>query len=102
MVLGWDREFSHKTTVAVLDFDPGGRIVWDWYASHQDTHAPVYISVHPTVDKGTTVRLRQGPFFSDQESLIAMAEEATSWQWRLCNLRSMLEGKLDMRKVKPL
>lgn len=102
LVLGWDPQMERKTTVAVLDHDPGGTIVWDWYASHQDRHAPVYWQVRPSVEEGSVIVMRQGPFASDEESLIAMAEEASSWRWRLCNLRSVLESKHDMRKVRPL
>ncbi len=102
LVLGWDSGFKHKTTVAVLDFDAGGTIVWDWYAAVEDRHAPLYWSVEPKVEEGATVEMRQGPFPADEDSLIAMAQEAISWRWRLCNLRTMLEAKFDMRKVRPL
>jgi uncharacterized protein YndB with AHSA1/START domain len=102
LVLGWDEKFQHKTTVAVLDYDPGGRVVWDWYASSQDRHAPVYWTVRPDVEQGSIVEFRQGPFFNDEESLIALADEAVSWRWRLCNLRTSLEARHDMRLVRPL
>ena len=46
--------------------------------------------------------MRQGPFLEEVESLVDMAAEAESWRWRLCNLRSVLEVALDMRKVRPL
>ena len=42
------------------------------------------------------------PFKDDVESLIALGNEAESWRWQLCNLRSVLESKHDMRKVRPL
>lgn len=102
ITLGWDRKFSKRSTVAILDYDPGGTIVWDWYASWQDTHAPVYWSVSPSVEQGSRVILRQGPFEEDIESLLSLAEEAESWRWYLCNLRSVLEAKHDMRSVRPL
>ena len=54
------------------------------------------------IEQGTMLEFRQGPFMSDEESLIAMADEATSWQWRLCNLRGVIEAKHDMRSVRPL
>lgn len=99
---GWDREFTKTTTVAILDFDPGGTMVWDWYASWDDTHAPVYWTVSPSVEDGSKVILRQGPFGATTDELMAMAEEAESWRWYLCNLRSVLEAKHDMRRVRPL
>jgi uncharacterized protein YndB with AHSA1/START domain len=102
IVLGWDAKGKHKTTVAILDVDAGGRITWDWYAGHRETHAPVYWSVVPSVEQGANVRLRQGPFSEETDSLIAMAEEAMSWRWHLCNLRTTLEAQHDMRKVRPL
>lgn len=102
ITFGWDATMRHTSTVAILDYDAGGTIVWDWYATVHDRHAPVYWTVEPSTEHGAHVSMRQGPFPSDEESLIAMAEEATSWRWRLCNLRSTLEARLDMRKVKPL
>ncbi|MHC5005145.1 MAG: SRPBCC domain-containing protein, partial [Planctomycetota bacterium] len=42
LVLGWDERFEHKSTIAILEHDEGGSVVWDWYAALQDTHAPVY------------------------------------------------------------
>ena len=35
------------------------------------------------------------------ESLLVMAQEAQTWRWYLCNMRSSYEVKNDMRKVKP-
>ena len=102
IVFGWDAQFTKTTTIAILDYDAGGKIVWDWYAASDDTHAPVYWTVKATMDKGSIVTMRQGPFKEDVESLIAMADEAESWRWYLCNLRGVLEMKHDMRKVRPL
>jgi uncharacterized protein YndB with AHSA1/START domain len=98
----WDEKCTKTSTVAILDYDPGGKIVWDWYAQSSDTHAPVYWTVTPSVELGSKVQMRQGPFKEDVDSLIAMADEAESWRWQLCNLRSVLEAKNDMRKVRPL
>ena len=102
IVFCWDEDCTKRTTVAILDYDAGGEIVWDWYADSDDTHAPVYWRVTPSVEKGSKVELRQGPFKPDAESLIAMGNEAESWRWQLCNLRSVLEVKHDMRAVRPL
>ena len=100
--LGWDEQFTRKTSVAILDYGAAGSIVWDWFASHQDIHAPLYWTVEPAVEEGAILRLEQGPFQADPESLVAMAEEAQFWAWHLCNLRSVLEAKHDMRKHRPL
>ncbi len=100
--LGWDKDFKRTTTISILDYDPGGRIVWDWQVVRTDSHAPLYWSVEPKLENGCRVSLRQGPFLEDVESLVAMAEEAENWRWQLCNLRSVLEVSLDMRKVRPL
>ncbi|HVP74275.1 MAG TPA: SRPBCC domain-containing protein [Phycisphaerales bacterium] len=100
--LYWDEKRTKSTTIAILNYDAGGMIVWDWYAQSSDTHAPVYWVVSPSVEQGSKVVLRQGPFKDDADSLIAMADEAESWRWQLCNLRSVLEAKHDMRKVRPL
>ena len=102
MVFGWDKDFTRTTTVAILAYDAGGRIVWDWQVAHHDWHAPVYWAIEPVVEEGSRITLRQGPFREDVESLLSMAGEAESWRWQLCNLRSVLEVALDMRRVKPL
>ena len=65
-------------------------------------HAPVYWTVTPSVEKGAKIEMRQGPFKEDIESLMAMAQEGESWRWQLCNLRSVLEVKHDMRAIRPL
>ncbi|HRP64254.1 MAG TPA: SRPBCC domain-containing protein [Phycisphaerales bacterium] len=102
IVLCWDDKCTRTLTVPILDYDPDGRIVWDWIVDRIDAHIPVTWRVKPSVEEGSRVQLRQGPFMRDTESLIAMAEEAASWRWHLCNLRSTLEVKHDMRKVRPL
>lgn len=102
IVFYWDREKSHKSTVAILNYDPGGEIVWDWYCGPGDVHAPVYWSVVPDVENGSIVKLRQGPVKCDMDNMPCMMDEAVNWTWQLCNLRSVLETKHDMRKVKPL
>ncbi len=102
IVLSWDKDFTRTTTVAILDYDAGGMIVWDWQAAHSEQHAPVYWSVQPDMEEGCRVELRQGPFREDVDSLITMAEEVAYWRWYLCNLRSVLESSHDMRKVRPL
>ncbi len=102
IVFSWNKDFTRTTTVTILDYDAGGTIVWDWQASHSEQHAPVYWTVHPDVEQGSKVLLRQGPFKEDVDSLITMAEEASNWRWQLCNLRSVLESSHDMRRVRPL
>ena len=102
IVLGWDADFQRTTTVAILDYDPGGRVVWDWQVATRDQHAPVYWQVEPSVEEGSRLLMRQGPFSDETESLIAMADEALTWQWLMCNLRAALEANHDMRSVKPL
>lgn len=104
IVLGWNERMTRTTTVRILEYDPGGRVVWDWHANRTiEVHAPVHWHVEPVVEEGTRVTLRQGPFeATNPEALLAMAEEAESWRWQLCNLRTVLEVKHDMRKVRPL
>jgi hypothetical protein len=31
-----------------------------------------------------------------------MAEDAESWRWYLCNMRTVLEARVDMRAERPL
>lgn len=102
IVLGWDEKMTRKTTIAILDYDAGGGVTWDWYAGPGDRHAPIEWRVEPNVEKGAVVSFRQGPFVADLDGAINAANEAQTWRWRLCNLRSTLEAKHDMRKVRPL
>jgi uncharacterized protein YndB with AHSA1/START domain len=102
IVFGWDPGMERRSTVAILDYDPGGRVVWDWYAAAGEMHAPVYWTVTPDVEKGSRVTLRQGPFPETVEALLVMASEVQAWRWYLCNLRGVYEAKHDMRKSRPL
>lgn len=102
IVFCWDKNCTKTSTIAILDYDPGGKITWDWYADATNKHAPVYWEVIPNREKGARVRVRQGPFKDDRESLIAMAAEAAHWQWHICNLRSVHEARHDMRSHRPL
>ena len=102
IVLGWDEKMDRTTTIAILDFDPGGRITWDWEVGAAARHAPLYWTVEPSVEEGAIVKLRQGPFPETIEGMIELGNEAAHWRWYLCNLRSTLEAKHDMRRVRPL
>lgn len=102
IVLAWDRAWKSTTTVAILEIDAGGMMVWDWQAASSDQHAPLYWIVSPSVERGSVLKMRQGPFKGDRDSLVLMGEEAQYWTWHLCNLRSVLEAKHDMRAVRPL
>jgi hypothetical protein len=48
------------------------------------------------------VIVRHGPFPDDADTMLTVADSAESWRWYLCNLRSVLEAKHDMRAVRPL
>lgn len=102
MRLAWDRDFTKTTTTKIIALDAGGRVSWDWTSAVRDTHAPVHWEVTPLVEQGARVILRQGPFAETTDDLVAMAEEAESWRWYLCNLRSVLEARHDMRAVRPI
>jgi hypothetical protein len=67
----------------------------------------VEITVSPLADRGANsggarVIVRHGPFHDDPETALTVADSAESWRWYLCNLRSVLEAKHDMRAVRPL
>jgi len=100
VVFCWDKDCTKTTTVAILDYDAGGKVVWDWFADATQTHAPVYWQITPDSEKGSIVS--QGPFRDDRESMIGMAHESAHWQWHMCNLRSVLESRHDMRAHRPL
>ena len=44
ITLGWNADFTRTTTIAILDYDPEGKVVWDWQAGHP-TRARVYAAV---------------------------------------------------------
>ena len=68
---------------------------------------PVEITVTPLADRGgesggARVIVRHGPFPDDADTMLTVADSAESWRWYLCNLRSVLETKHDMRAIRPL
>jgi uncharacterized protein YndB with AHSA1/START domain len=102
---GWDEKLTRTTTIAILDYEADGHIIWDWYAGPEDRHAPIAWTVDADTTPGeeaTVVTMRQGPFAADVDSLIRMAGEVEAWRWWLCNLRTVLEVKHDMRRHRPL
>lgn len=102
ITLGWDRKFKRKLTIGIDAFDPGGKITWKWPSRLHDDHVRMEWTVTPSVEKGSEVVLRMGPIATSTDSLMAMAEDAESWRWYLCNLRTVYEAKVDMRTVRPL
>ena len=112
--ISWDREWNHATEVKVLEFDSDhaleghARIKFEWFPSAlEDAATPIEIAVTPVGTRGdgtsgARVILRHGPFADNTDALIFMADSAESWRWYLCNLRSVLEQKHDMRAVRPL
>jgi uncharacterized protein YndB with AHSA1/START domain len=104
ITLAWDRTFDRTLTVRIREYEPGSlRIGFDWFPDPlSEESVPVHVVVTPEVGGGTRVIMRQGPFREDVDALIAMADGAESWRWYLCNLRSVLETRHDMRSVRPL
>lgn len=105
VTFGWDAGMDRRTTVAILEYDAGGRITWDWFAGPEDRHAPVAWTVTPVTEpgaEGTKVTIEQGPFEDTRDGAVRLAYEVDAWRWRLCNLRSVLEVKHDMRRERPL
>jgi hypothetical protein len=112
--LAWDREWNRTTEVKVLDHDceelaeGRARVKWEWFPSPlDDTPVPIEIAVSPPLSRrgdtgGARVIVRHGPFRDNPETLLTVADSAESWRWYLCNLRSVLETKHDMRAVRPL
>ena len=112
--ISWDRTWDHSAELKVLEHDTdlalegSARIRFEWFPNPIDDIAVlVDLAVTPLVDSGdgtagARVILRHGPFSDDADALIFMADSAESWRWYLCNLRSVLETKHDMRAVRPL
>jgi uncharacterized protein YndB with AHSA1/START domain len=102
--LAWDREFSHvlETTIAEYDLSQG-KVSWLWYpAPLEDWTVKLEFIVDRNVETGAKVIVRLGPFAETTDQLLAAADAAESWRWYLCNLRSVLESKHDMRALRPL
>ncbi|MSR28014.1 MAG: hypothetical protein EXS03_00350 [Phycisphaerales bacterium] len=102
ITLGWDRKFKRKLTIGIESFDAGGKITWRWPSRIDDDFVHIEWIVTPSVERGSEVVLRMGPIASTTQSLMAMAEDAESWRWYLCNLRTVFEARVDMRTVRPL
>ncbi|MSR17874.1 MAG: SRPBCC domain-containing protein [Phycisphaerales bacterium] len=102
IVLGWDAKFFRRMTVRIVDFDAGGRIAWRWPIGHEGEETKVTWSIDPDVERGAQVVMRMGPFGDDPNTLIAMADDLESWRWYLCNLRTVLDARVDMRAIRPL
>lgn len=112
--MAWDRTWTHVTETRILEHDIDhladgrARIRFDWFPSPiDDASVPIEITVVPLAERGdgtagARVILRHGPFAEDPDALLFMADSAESWRWYLCNLRSVLEAKHDMRAVRPL
>jgi len=112
--IAWDRAWNHTTETLILEHDIAAladgcaRIKFEWFPSPvDDTPVPIEIVVAPLAERGdgtagARVILRHGPFAEDTDNLLFMADSAESWRWYLCNLRSVLEAKHDMRAVRPL
>jgi hypothetical protein len=112
--ISWDRSWDHSTDLKVLEHDTDhaldgrARIRFEWYPNPlDDAPTPVELTVTPLAEQGdgtagARVILRHGPFAHDPDALVFMADSAESWRWYLCNLRSVLETKHDMRAIRPL
>ncbi|MFM7134779.1 MAG: SRPBCC domain-containing protein [Planctomycetota bacterium] len=112
--ISWDREWNSSTTVKILDLEPDVagegrcRVRWEWFPDILDeTPVPVELTSSPLPDVagasgGVRVILRHGPFPDTADAILTAASSAEEWRWYLCNLRSVLEAKHDMRAVRPL
>ena len=81
IVFCWDKNCTRTSTIAILDYDAGGKIVWDWFAENTSQHAPVYWQVEPSREKGAVVTMRQGPFKDERRREIArfLVHEGPAW-----------------------
>lgn len=102
MRLSFDAKFRRPLTIPILKYDPAGEVSWGWYPGVSDEMVPIHWTITPDVENGSRVIHRHGPFRSDPDSLIMLANDAESWRWYLCNLRTVLEARVDMRAERPL
>ena len=101
-MLGWDRKFKRTLTIGIEEYDAGGHITWKWPSRVDEAVVRIEWTVQPSVENGSEVILRMGPVKPEPDALMAMAEDAESWRWYLCNLRTVFEARNDMRTVRPL
>ena len=102
MKLAFDAKFRRAFEVPILNYDPEGRVTWGWPLCVTDEIVALEWTVTPDVEAGSRVIQRHGPFPEDPDALISAANDAESWRWYLCNLRTVLEAKVDMRSERPL
>jgi uncharacterized protein YndB with AHSA1/START domain len=102
MKLGWDSKFRRSFEVPILDYDPGGKVTWGWPVGLDDDAVPIEWVVTPESEEGARVIHRHGPFLDNSDMILVAANDAESWRWYMCNLRTVLEAKVDMRKERPL
>ena len=102
MKLAFDAKFRRAFEVPILNYDPEGRVTWGWPLGVTDEIVALEWTVTPDVEAGSRVIQRHGPFPEDADALISAANDAESWRWYLCNLRRVLEAKVDMRSERPL
>ncbi len=102
MKLAFDSKFRRAFEVPILEFNAEGRVTWGWPIGLGDEYVALEWTVTPDVEAGSRVIQRHGPFRDDADSLMSAANDAESWRWYLCNLRTVLEAKVDMRHDRPL
>jgi len=102
MKLSWDAKFRRTLTIPILRYDPAGEVSWGWHPGVSDDVVPIHWTVTPDVEDGARVIHRHGPFRNDSEHLLELANDAESWRWYMCNLRTVLEARVDMRAERPL
>ena len=102
MKLAFDAKFRRAFEVPILAFSEEGSVTWGWPLGVTDEVVPLEWTVTPDVEAGARVIQRHGPFPEDADALISAANDAESWRWYLCNLRTVLEAKVDMRSERPL
>ncbi|MBX3355190.1 MAG: SRPBCC domain-containing protein [Phycisphaeraceae bacterium] len=102
MKLAFDAKFRRPLTIPILEYHEDGRVSWGWYPGIGDEMVPIHWTVTPEVEQGARVIHRHGPFRNDTEHLIELANDAESWRWYMCNLRTVLEARVDMRHERPL
>ena len=102
MKLAFDAKFRRAFEVPILNYDPEGRVTWGWPLGVTDEIVALEWTITPDVEAGSRVIQRHGPFPEDPDALISAANDAESWRWYLCNLRTVLEAKVDMRSERPL
>ncbi|MEP0815127.1 MAG: SRPBCC domain-containing protein [bacterium] len=96
--LFWKWSDSEEETCAVLEYEPGRKLVCEWNSAG-GVRTAFTITVDWLEDRqATRLRLREGPFPCTEAGMKAFVDIATGWGHELLAMRLWLEQGMDTRR----